>query len=51
MTNGERAKQIIDKYGFDFNHIPKDEVVELVKTSASRTRYWRPSSSGPERHI
>ena len=31
MTNGERAKQIIDKYGFDFNEIPKKEVIELLQ--------------------
>ena len=31
MTNGERAKQIIDKYGFDFNNIPKNDVIELIQ--------------------
>ena len=31
MTNEERAKQIIDKYGFDFANIPKNEVIELIQ--------------------
>ena len=31
MTNGERAKQLIDKYGFDFNNIPKSEVIDLIQ--------------------
>ena len=31
MTNGDRAKQLIDKYGFDFNNIPKSEVIDLIQ--------------------
>lgn len=31
MTNEERAKQIIDKYGFDFCNIPKNEVIDLIQ--------------------
>lgn len=42
MTNGERAKQIIDKYGFDFNNIPKNEVIELIQNEIVN---YQPGSS------
>lgn len=31
MTNGQRAEQIIKKYGFDFAKIPKKEIIDLIK--------------------
>ena len=42
MTNGERAKQIIDKYGFDFNNIPKNDVIELIQNEIVN---YQPGSS------
>lgn len=32
MTNEERAAEIIKKYGFDFENIPKQEIRSLIKT-------------------
>ena len=31
MTNGQRAEQIIAKYGFDFAVIPKSEIIRLIE--------------------
>lgn len=31
MTNEQRAEQIIKKYGFDFEKIPKEEIIELIQ--------------------
>lgn len=31
MTNEQRAEQIIKKYGFDFEQIPKEEIIELIQ--------------------
>lgn len=31
MTNEQRAEQIIKKYGFDFEQISKDEIVDLIQ--------------------
>ena len=31
MDNEERAEQLILKYGFDFEHIPKHEIIELIQ--------------------
>lgn len=31
MTNEERAEEIIKKYGFDFDSIPKDEIRRLIE--------------------
>lgn len=31
MTNSERAEQIISKYGFDFENIPKAEITSLIE--------------------
>lgn len=31
MDNEERAEQLIMKYRFDFEHIPKSEIVELIQ--------------------
>lgn len=31
MTNGQRAMEIIKKYGFDFSHIPKQEIIDLIE--------------------
>lgn len=31
MTNEQRAEQIIKKYGFDFNNIPKHEIIDLIQ--------------------
>ncbi|MBR6770607.1 MAG: hypothetical protein IKM28_05120 [Lachnospiraceae bacterium] len=31
MTNGQRAKEVIEKYGFNFTHIPKQEIIELIE--------------------
>ena len=42
MTNGERTKQIIDKYGFDFNNIPKNDVIELIQNEIVN---YQPGSS------
>lgn len=32
MTNEERAAEIIEKYGFDFENIPKQEIRSLIKS-------------------
>ena len=31
MVNEKRAKEIIEKYGFDFDKIPKDEIRKLIE--------------------
>ena len=31
MTNEQRAEQVIKKYGFDFEKIPKIEIIELIQ--------------------
>jgi len=31
MTNEQRAEQLIQKFGFDFNNIPKSEITELIQ--------------------
>lgn len=31
MTNEQRAEQLIQKFGFDFNSIPKTKIIELIK--------------------
>lgn len=31
ITNEQRAEQIIKKYGFDFEHIPKQEIIDLIQ--------------------
>lgn len=31
MTNEERAAEIIEKYGFDFENIPKQEIRSLIE--------------------
>lgn len=31
MTNEQRAEQVIQKYGFDFQKIPKEEIVDLIQ--------------------
>ena len=31
MTNEQRAEYIIKKYGFDFDKIPKKEIIELIE--------------------
>lgn len=31
MTNEQRAEQLIKKYGFDFEQIPKEEIIELMQ--------------------
>ena len=35
MTNGERAEQLIKKYGFVFDKIPKDELTGLIQKEIS----------------
>lgn len=32
MTNEQRAAELIKKYGFDFDKIPKSEIVNLIET-------------------
>ena len=31
MTNEQRAEELIKKYSFDFDTIPKEEIVELIE--------------------
>lgn len=31
MTNEQRAEQVIKKYGFRFNDIPKQEIIDLLQ--------------------
>lgn len=31
MDNEERAEQLVVKYGFDFDNIPKSEIIELIE--------------------
>lgn len=31
MTNEQRAEQLIGKYGFDFERIPKEEIIHLIE--------------------
>ncbi len=31
MTNGQRAREVINKYGFDFDNIPKQEIIDLIQ--------------------
>ena len=31
MTNEQRAEQLIQKFGFDFNNIAKSEITELIQ--------------------
>lgn len=31
MTNEQRAEQVIKKYGFDFEKIPKEEFVDMIQ--------------------
>lgn len=31
MTNEQRAEKIIEKYGFDFENIPKEEIIALIE--------------------
>ncbi len=31
ITNEQRAEQLIKKYGFDFEHIPKQEIIDLIQ--------------------
>lgn len=35
MTNEQRAEQLIKKYGFDFEKIPKEEIVDLIQKEIS----------------
>ena len=31
MTNGQRAEQLIERYGFDFETIPKADIIDLIE--------------------
>lgn len=31
VTNEQRAEKIIEKYGFDFENIPKEEIIALIE--------------------
>lgn len=31
MTNEQRAEKVIEKYGFDFENIPKTEIINLIE--------------------
>ena len=31
MTNEQRAEQLIQKFGFDFNNIAKSQITELIQ--------------------
>lgn len=35
MTNDQRAEALIQKYGFDFDKIPKDEIRSLIEKEIS----------------
>lgn len=32
MTNEERAENLVQKYGFDFANIPKNEIIALIES-------------------
>ena len=42
MTNGQRAMEIIKQYGFDFNHISKQEIIDLIQKEIEN---YQPGSS------
>lgn len=42
MTNEQRAEQIIKKYGFQFNYIPKQEIIDLLQNEIAN---YQPGSS------
>lgn len=42
MTNEQRAEQVIKKYGFYFNDIPKHEIVDLLQKEIAN---YQPGSS------
>lgn len=42
MTNEQRAEQIIKKYGFQFNYIPKQEIIDLLQKEIAN---YQPGSS------
>lgn len=42
MTNGQRAMELIKKYGFDFNYIPKQEIIDLIQKEIA---VYQPESS------
>ena len=31
MTNGQRAEKVIKEYGFDFDNISKEEIINLIE--------------------
>ena len=41
-TNEQRAEQIIKKYGFQFNYIPKQEIIDLLQKEIAN---YQPGSS------
>lgn len=42
MTNEQRAEQVIKKYGFRFNDIPKQEIIDLLLKEIAN---YQPGSS------
>ena len=42
MTNDQRAMKTLEKYGFDFNHIPKQEIIGLIQQEIEN---YQPGSS------
>ena len=42
MTNEQRAEQILTTYGFDFDKIPKDEIIDLLH---KEIEHYQPGSS------
>ncbi len=42
MTNEQRAEQVIKKYGFHFNDIPKQEIIDLLQKEMEN---YQPGSS------
>lgn len=39
MTNEQKAEQLIQKYGFDFDKIPKTEIRELIEEEIRNYQY------------
>ena len=42
MTNEQRAELLVKKYGFDFENIPKEEIIQLIQKEIAD---YQPGSS------
>lgn len=39
MNNEKKAEMLIEKYGFDFNSIPKNEIISLINEEINNYQY------------